>query len=168
MNIGKAAARSGLQTTTIRYYEQIGLIKSTRRENGYRDYSEDDVNQLRFVHQARNLGFDIEDCRKLLQLYSDPNRASASVKEVAEEHLTAVDKKIAELRSHAPLAFEARRSLQGRRRSRLPDYRNTGRQSGRTLDDAAQRGLQSCANPASKRSASPGWSAASAAATRRL
>ena len=97
MNIGKAAVRSGLQSTTIRYYEQIGLISSTRRENGYRDYSEDDVNQLRFVHQARNLGFDIEDCRKLLQLYSDPHRASASVKEVAEEHLAAVEKKIAEL-----------------------------------------------------------------------
>ena len=97
MNIGKAAARSGLQPTTIRYYEQIGLVSSTRRENGYRDYSENDINQLRFVHQARNLGFDIEDCRKLLQLYSDPNRASANVKEVAEEHLAAVEQKIEEL-----------------------------------------------------------------------
>lgn len=97
MNIGKAAAQSGLQSTTIRYYEQIGLISSTRRANGYRDYSEDDINRLRFVHQSRNLGFDIEDCRKLLQLYSDPNRASANVKELAEEHLAAVDQKIEEL-----------------------------------------------------------------------
>lgn len=97
MNIGKAASLSGLQPTTIRYYEQIGLVSSTRRDNGYRDYSDNDINQLRFVHQARSLGFDIEDCRKLLQLYSDPNRASANVKEVAEEHLAAVEQKIEEL-----------------------------------------------------------------------
>ncbi|MGI9424668.1 MAG: Cu(I)-responsive transcriptional regulator [Hyphomicrobiaceae bacterium] len=97
MNIGKAAAESGLQPTTIRYYEQIGLITSTRKANGYRDYCEDDINQMRFVNQARSLGFDIEDCRKLLQLYADPRRASADVKQVAESHLAAVEQKIAEL-----------------------------------------------------------------------
>jgi len=97
MNIGKAAAESGLQPTTIRYYEQIGLITSTRKANGYRDYGEDDINQMRFVNQARSLGFDIEDCRKLLQLYADPRRASADVKQVAESHLAAVEQKIAEL-----------------------------------------------------------------------
>jgi MerR family copper efflux transcriptional regulator len=99
MNIGKAAERSGLQATAIRYYEQIGLITSTRRENGYRDYSEADVGKLRFVQQARNLGFDIEECRKLLELYANPNRASANVKELAEKHLVAVDKKIDELQA---------------------------------------------------------------------
>ena len=99
MNIGKAAARSGLQPTTIRYYEQIGLITSRRLENGYRDYESTDVDKLRFLHQARNLGFDIEDCRKLLDLYSDPNRASADVKDLAKQHLSAVNQKITELKA---------------------------------------------------------------------
>lgn len=97
MNIGKAAAESGLQPTTIRYYEQIGLISSTRKANGYRDYSDNDIHQMRFVNQARSLGFDIEDCRKLLQLYANPQRASADVKRVAEDHLVAVEQKIKEL-----------------------------------------------------------------------
>ncbi|MGI9522493.1 MAG: Cu(I)-responsive transcriptional regulator [Hyphomicrobiaceae bacterium] len=97
MNIGEAARQSGLQTTAIRYYEQIGLVCATRRSNGYRDYSQANVNQLRFVQQARNLGFDIEDCRILLELYSDPNRASAQVKAIAKDRLASVDKKLAEL-----------------------------------------------------------------------
>lgn len=106
MNIGKAAAHCGLQPTTIRYYEQIGLVAASRRENGYRDYSPDDVDQLRFVQQARTLGFDIEDCRRLLELYCDPTRTSACVKAVAEDHLAAIDKKIEEL-------ADMRRSLSG-------------------------------------------------------
>jgi MerR family transcriptional regulator, copper efflux regulator len=99
MNIGEAAERSGLPAKTIRYYEDISLVAPDRAENGYRDYSSSDVHRLRFLHRARNLGFSIDECRLLLSLYSDRNRASADVKAVAEQKLAEIDAKIRELQS---------------------------------------------------------------------
>lgn len=97
MNIGKAAAMSGLPAKTIRYYEDIGLIQPTRSENGYRDYCEQDIHRLRFLQRARSLGFSVEECRQLLSLYADRNRASSQVKAVAAQHLGRIEEKIAEL-----------------------------------------------------------------------
>ena len=97
MNIGSAADQSGLPAKTIRYYEDIGLLKADRAANGYRDYSEDDVHRLRFVQRARSLGFSVEECRQLLSLYSDRQRASADVKAIATEKLGEIERKIAEL-----------------------------------------------------------------------
>lgn len=97
MNIGDASDLSGLPAKTIRYYEDIGLLKPGRAENGYRDYSIPDVHRLRFLQRARSLGFAVEECRQLLSLYSDSRRASADVKVVAEAKLSAVDQKIKEL-----------------------------------------------------------------------
>ena len=97
MNIGKAAAMSGLPAKTIRYYEDIGLIQPTRSENGYRDYCEQDIHRLRFLQRARSLGFSVEECRQLLSLYADRNRASSQVKAVATQHLGRIEEKIAEL-----------------------------------------------------------------------
>jgi len=76
MNVGDAAERSGLPAKTIRYYEEIGLIHPARAENGYRDYSGDDIHRLAFLRRARNLGFSIDDCRQLMALYQDRSRAS--------------------------------------------------------------------------------------------
>lgn len=97
MNIGTAARQSGLPPKTIRYYEEIGLIRVDRAANGYRDYSGDDVHRLRFVQRARSLGFSVEECRQLLSLYSDRDRASADVKTIAQEKLGEIDRKIEEL-----------------------------------------------------------------------
>ena len=97
MNIGDAAERSGLPAKTIRYYEDIRLVKPARGENGYRDYSSDDVHRLRFLQRARSLGFSVEECRQLLSLYTDKQRESADVKAVAEAKLVEIDRKIAEL-----------------------------------------------------------------------
>lgn len=99
MNIGEAAERSGLPAKTIRYYEDISLVAPDRADNGYRDYSSSDVHRLRFLHRARNLGFSIDECRLLLSLYTDRNRASADVKAVAEQKLAEIDAKIRELQS---------------------------------------------------------------------
>ena len=99
MNIGEAAECSGLPAKTIRYYEDISLVAPDRADNGYRDYSSSDVHRLRFLHRARNLGFSIDECRLLLSLYTDRNRASADVKAVAEQKLVEIDAKIAELQS---------------------------------------------------------------------
>ncbi|ARE38712.1 Cu(I)-responsive transcriptional regulator [Rhodovulum sp. P5] len=97
MNIGTVARRSGLPAKTIRYYEEIGLIKPDRGTNGYRSFSDSDLHTLSFLGRARALGFSIEDCRSLLGLYKDKQRASADVKQIAKAHLAAIEQKIAEL-----------------------------------------------------------------------
>ena len=97
MNIGDVADLSGLPAKTIRYYEDIGLVEPLRSANGYRSFRQSDVHKLAFLGRARALGFTIEDCRSLLKLYADPDRASAEVKQIAEEHLDRIDRKITEL-----------------------------------------------------------------------
>lgn len=97
MNIGEIARASGLPAKTIRYYEDIGLIDPDRGENGYRNFGEDDLHRLAFLGRARALGFSIEDCRGLLALYADRDRASAEVKAIALDHLSRIDKKLEEL-----------------------------------------------------------------------
>ena len=97
MIIGEAASRSGLPTKTVRYYEQIGLVRPGRRGNNYRSYSEADVHELRFVARARALGFSVEDCRHLLSLYRNKTRSSAEVREAAERHIAEIRTKMAEL-----------------------------------------------------------------------
>lgn len=99
MNIGDAARLSRLPAKTIRYYEDIGLVSPGRLANGYRDYGEDDLHKLRFLQRARGLGFSVEDCRVLLSLYEDRNRASADVKQIAQTHLVEIERKISELQS---------------------------------------------------------------------
>ena len=97
MNIGEVAERAGIPAKTIRYYEDIGLVRPLRSENGYRAFQEADLHKLAFLARARALGFSIDDCRILLNLYEDQSRESAQVKAVAQEHLTAIDEKLAQL-----------------------------------------------------------------------
>ncbi|WP_413716956.1 Cu(I)-responsive transcriptional regulator [Silicimonas sp. MF1-12-2] len=99
MNIGDVASASGLPAKTIRYYEDIGLVRPARSENGYRHFRETDFHKLAFLGRARSLGFTIEECRTLMSLYEDRDRASADVKKIAEEHLERVEQKIGELQS---------------------------------------------------------------------
>ena len=98
MNIGDAAERANLPTKTIRYYEEIKLLKPGRAANGYRDYSIEDVHRLQFLQRSRSLGFSIDECRLLLSLYQDKDRASADVKGIALAKIAEIDKKIGELR----------------------------------------------------------------------
>lgn len=99
MNIKEVAEKAGLPAKTIRYYEEIGLIRPHRAANGYRAFRESDLHKLAFIARARGLGFAIEDCRALLALYEDRGRASADVKALAEGHLVQIAAKIAELRA---------------------------------------------------------------------
>ncbi len=97
MNIGDVSARTGLPTKTIRYYEDIGLVRPLRDANGYRRFRETDMHKLGFVGRARALGFSIEECRDLLALYEDEERASADVRQIAIGHLEEIERKIAAL-----------------------------------------------------------------------
>lgn len=98
MNIGTAASESGVTAKTIRYYESIGLIPlATRAENGYRNYTEFDVETLRFIQHSRRLGFSVKDVGNLLELWGDKERSSADVKALALEHISEVERRIKEL-----------------------------------------------------------------------
>jgi Cu(I)-responsive transcriptional regulator len=94
VNIGAASRASGVSQRMIRHYEQIGLIPSAaRRNSGYRDYSDADVHRLRFIANARDLGFSIEEIGVLLALWSDQNRASSEVRALALAHAEELGRK---------------------------------------------------------------------------
>lgn len=97
MNTAEAAAQVGLPAKTIRYYEDLGLVRPARRPNGYRDFQAADIHALRFLQRARSLGFSVEDCRHLLSLYQDKARPSSEVRRLAEAHLTEIRGRIAAL-----------------------------------------------------------------------
>lgn len=99
MNIGQAADATGLPPKTLRYYEEIGLVRPGRDTNGYRAFSEADLHKLRFLGRSRALGFSVSDCRALLALYEDDTRASAEVKAIASKHLDEIAAKIADLKA---------------------------------------------------------------------
>jgi len=97
MKISDAANAAGLPVKTVRYYAEIDLVAPPRAENGYRDYDAADVKRLSFIGRSRAFGFSVAECRRLLTLYDDDSRASADVKAIAEEHLAALDLKMAGL-----------------------------------------------------------------------
>ncbi|WP_299757839.1 Cu(I)-responsive transcriptional regulator [uncultured Boseongicola sp.] len=99
MNIGQAAEETALPPKTIRYYEEIGLVRPSRDTNGYRAFSQAELHKLRFLGRARALGFSIENCRALMALYEDDSRASAEVKAIASKHLDEIAAKIADLKA---------------------------------------------------------------------
>jgi MerR family copper efflux transcriptional regulator len=100
MNIGEVAKRSGVPAKTIRYYESIGLIQPAGRSAaGYRIYGDRELQTLRFIQRARNLGFSVKQVSELLALWQDRARASGDVKAVARRHLAEIDRRMAELQS---------------------------------------------------------------------
>lgn len=100
MNIGQASDASGVSPRMIRHYEKIGLIPTpSRRESGYRDYSHADVHRLRFVANARDLGFPVEEIRSLLNLWQDRHRSSAEVKALAQSRADELGRKAASLQA---------------------------------------------------------------------
>jgi Cu(I)-responsive transcriptional regulator len=100
LNIGAAAAASGVSPKMIRHYEEIGLIpRAPRTASGYRVYGEPELHVLRFVKRARTLGFSMAEIEKLLGLWRDRRRRSADVKRLAMRHVEDLERRIAELES---------------------------------------------------------------------
>jgi len=99
LGIGEASARTGLSVPTIRYYEEIGLVRQAgRSRGGHRCYGSGELDRLNFIARCRDLGFTIEQTRSLLAVTVD-NGPCAPARDIAQKHLSAVDAKIAELRS---------------------------------------------------------------------
>jgi Cu(I)-responsive transcriptional regulator len=102
MNIGQASKASGVSAKMIRYYDEIGLVRpSGRTESNYREYDQRELNELRFIKRARNLGFSMEEITQLLSLWRDHQRPSREVKAVADRHLADLDARIAEMQAMA-------------------------------------------------------------------
>ena len=98
MNIGEAAKASGVSAKMIRHYEAVGLVPApTRTESGYRQYNDTEVHTLRFIRQARDLGFSIHEIGELLSLWHNRKRPSRLVKALAEVHIEALEQKAQEL-----------------------------------------------------------------------
>ncbi|OZI56187.1 Cu(I)-responsive transcriptional regulator [Bordetella genomosp. 4] len=121
MNIGQAAAASGISAKMIRYYESIGLIDSaTRTDSGYRVYGDKELHTLRFVRRARDLGFSVEQMHELLALWRDRDRASADVKRIALGHVEGLERKAAELQQMADTLRHLAEHCKGNNRPECP------------------------------------------------
>jgi MerR family copper efflux transcriptional regulator len=102
MNIGEASRASGVTTKMIRYYDEIGLVRpASRTDSNYREYDEREINELRFIKRARNLGFSMEEISVLLSLWRDRKRPSREVKAIANRHVADLDKRVAEMKAMA-------------------------------------------------------------------
>jgi len=98
MNISEAAKESGLSAKTIRYYEEIELIAAAARgENGYRQYDQKAVKELRFLAHAREVGFDLEESKQLLDLSRNPERQSRHARDLVMEKSQKLQARIAQL-----------------------------------------------------------------------
>jgi MerR family copper efflux transcriptional regulator len=84
----------------IRYYESIGLLSvASRTGSGYRQYTDKDVQTLRFIKRSRDLGFSIERIKTLLSLWQDRGRQSADVKQLAQRYIVELEEDIRNLQS---------------------------------------------------------------------
>ncbi|MGG7516842.1 MerR family transcriptional regulator [Allorhizobium undicola] len=97
-SIGELSRQSGIKITTIRYYEEIGLLPpAIRRENGRRAYDENDATRLTFIRHARELGFDVADIREMIAMAAEPERPCGRLDAIARKHLAAVEARIERL-----------------------------------------------------------------------
>ena len=98
MKISEAAAASGCHLETIRYYEREGLIPPpARARNGYRSYTSDEIERLRFISRGRELGFSLDEIRSLLRLEHDRSLSCDEIDAIARNHLADIRGKVREL-----------------------------------------------------------------------
>ena len=100
LNIGQAAAASGVSAKMIRHYEDVGMLPAAKRtESGYRQYVDADVQTLRFIRHSRDLGFSLPEITQLLSLWQNRRRSSRQVRDLAQAHIKELDEKLKELRA---------------------------------------------------------------------
>ncbi len=98
MNISIVAKKTGLTSKAIRFYEDKGLVTPPLRgDNGYRSYTQQHINELTLLRQARQVGFNLEECGELVNLFNDPARHSADVKARTLQKVSEIERHIVEL-----------------------------------------------------------------------
>ena len=99
MTISKAAKRAGIGIETVRFYERRGLIDQPLKPaaGGFRDYPPETVSRLRFIREAQELGFSLDEIAELLTLRADPKANCAQVQRRAEAKLAEVKRKVERL-----------------------------------------------------------------------
>lgn len=97
MRIGELEKRSGASRHTLRYYESLGLISALRRDNNYRDYSAQTLEDLGFIQQAQSMGFSLGEIGEILQARREQQLDCAQGALLVGRKLAEVEKKIAEL-----------------------------------------------------------------------
>jgi len=119
--IGALARRSGVKVETIRYYEKIGIMpKTARSAGGYRLYTADHLKRLSFVRRGRELGFSLEDVRKLLRAVDGGNYTCAEVRTLTLDHVADIRQKIADLRRLERVMTDIASHCSGRRVPECP------------------------------------------------
>lgn len=98
MNISDVAKKTGLTSKAIRFYEEKGLVTPPlRSENGYRSYTQKHLDELTLLRQARQVGFNLDECGDLVTLFNDPARHSADVKSRTLDKVAEIERHIVEL-----------------------------------------------------------------------
>lgn len=98
MNISDVANKTGLTAKAIRFYEEKGLVTPPARgDNGYRNYTQKHLDELTLLRQARLVGFNLEECGELVNLFNDPARHSADVKSRTLQKVADIERHIQEL-----------------------------------------------------------------------
>ncbi|MFW9263583.1 heavy metal-responsive transcriptional regulator [Nostoc sp. KVJ20] len=96
--IGQVTDLTGIPIRTIRYYESLGLINSSRRtEGGFRQFSLDVITRLAFIKRAQNLGLSLEEIGNILQVYDQGQTPCGEIKEKLEEKVLQIDQQIDQL-----------------------------------------------------------------------
>lgn len=96
--ISGVAEQTGVPAATIRYYEEIGLLRATSRTAaGYRRYSDTAIDELRFIRKAQALGFSLDEVGQILQLSRAGEAPCARVLELTSHHVAALDEGIRDL-----------------------------------------------------------------------
>ncbi len=99
-SIGELSRQTGVKVTTIRYYEQEGLLPVPFRSQGnQRRYEKEHLERLRFIRHARDLGLPMKSVRDLVQLSTRPEQSCSEANMIAEQHLEDVRDRIARLKS---------------------------------------------------------------------
>lgn len=100
MLIGEVARRSGVSAKTIRYYEDIGLLRApARTASGYRAYDEAVLDRLAFVRSAQAVGLTLGEIRGIVGLRDDGQIPCGHVIELLRARSTEIERTIGQLRT---------------------------------------------------------------------
>ena len=104
--IGEVARQAGLRTSTLRYYEEIGLLPAATRINGQRRYDADVFQTLALIHVAQQAGFTVAEIQVLLNSILKETTPSVQWQTLAQQKLTEVEKRLEDMQSMKRLLKE--------------------------------------------------------------